>query len=242
MSIQEKSFGYHKLECLITGDPDIDSLFEVGFGIPLGELISIYGGPGCGKTNLALLLLTYIQKNGGHCFYVTKMGAPDIWTVSDKIDMSNTSLVGPETLEDAFKMIGIITDKSWSEGKPLVGIVWDDVSGTPTQWELTGEAGGDGDSFSEIVQKNLKHLVSKVSGTRTSLIFVSRLRRKIDVLFGKKDEMQGGKDLFINSAYVLKMNKYWFGNGLLKSKVKIEKNKFHSPFLEKTIEFEFRES
>lgn len=55
-----------------TGFNDFDILLDGG--LPVGEITQIYGGPGSGKTNIALTATTKAALNGNHVVYIDTEG------------------------------------------------------------------------------------------------------------------------------------------------------------------------
>lgn len=115
----------------------------VGGGMPLGRIVEIYGDAGCGKTTLGLHLLSEIQNQGGHAYFIDMETALDLEYAGEILDLDDLVMIEPSTGEDMFGIMWDIirSKKEHDPDTPGVMII-DSLAGIVTQREIDAIAKG----------------------------------------------------------------------------------------------------
>jgi recombination protein RecA len=227
------------VEAISTGSIILDKATGIG-GVPKGRVTEIFGPESSGKTTLALHTIAEAQKLNGKCCFIDIEHALDM-NYAENLGVDTNSLIlsqpdyGEQALDIAEKMI---------ESKQIAVVVVDSVAALVPKSELDGEMSDATVAVqARLMSKALRKLSAKVSKTKTALIFINQIRKKIGVMFGNPETTTGGEALKFYSTIRFDIRR--IGSGELegerisnKTRVKIVKNKVGAPF--KTAEFEIR--
>lgn len=167
-------------------------------GIPRSRLTILHGAEGSGKTTLALHIVAQTQKLGGVAVYVDKEYKldPD-YAKSLGVVTEGLVLLQPPYLERAFRQFEAIIDKAAKlreEGERVpILIVLDSMNAAITKAQYDGEwedkhMAPQARVYSELLPK----LMPKVHKEDVSLLWISQVRKKMNVMFGDDSEIAGG--------------------------------------------------
>jgi len=219
-----------------------------GEGAPLGRLTEIYGAESSGKSTLGYHLLASVQEQGGIGALIETEGAFDRkYARKLDVDVDDLLIRQPDTIEEVFKTIRIITDiwKSQALEEPLV-VVWDSVAATPPKAELEGEF--DDKLMAEAaraISKSMRMITKNIKNKPVALVFINQTRERIGVTFGSKVTTYGGKAIKFHATHrislrTLEKRKDKAGNIMgISVEAKVDKNKLAPPFRKATLNIEF---
>ncbi len=227
-----------KIEVISTGSISLNNSLGIG-GLPKGRIIEIYGPESCGKTTLAMHVISESQKKGGIAAFIDAEHAFDkIYAKKLGLDVDNLLISQPDNGEQALE----ITDNLIKSGAIDI-IVIDSVAALVPKAELEGYMGDNKLGLqARLMSQALRKLTSNVSKTGCCCIFINQLREKIGVIFGNPEITTGGNALKFYASIRLDIRKIAQiknnDNNVIgiKVRVKIVKNKLAPPF--KLAEFE----
>ena len=177
--------------------PTIDAAIGRG-GIPRSRLTILHGAEGSGKTTLALHIVAEAQRLGGAAVYLDKEYKldPD-YAASIGVDCDRLVIAQPAYLERAFQTFEGVIDRAaklreGGERAPII-IVLDSMNAAITKAQFEGEwedkhYAPQARVFSELLPK----LMPKVSKEDVALLWISQVRKKMNVMFGDDNEVAGG--------------------------------------------------
>ncbi len=216
----------------------------LGGGYAVGRIINIVGDRSSGKTLLAIeACLNYHTKfPAGNIFYVESEAAFDK-SYAEALGMPVNQVNFVEdlfTVEDLFKfLIDTVA------GDALVIVDSLDALSDKSEMEIDIEQGTYGGvKKAKQLSTTFRRLNKKLSTSNVTVVFVSQIRAKLDVTFGKKTQRSGGKALDFYASQVIflaEMGKRYITRKKVKKPIgidvraKIEKNKIGLPFRE--VEF-----
>lgn len=219
------------VEVFSTGSILLDEALGVG-GYPKGRIIEIYGPESSGKTTLALLAVSEVQKTGGRCAYIDAENSIDpTYCEALGVKIDELVLSQPDSGEQAFEIVEALAE---SEAFDL--IVIDSVAALVPQAELDGMMS---DSSVGLQARMMSKALRKISGllnkTHTTVIFINQLREKVGVIYGNNETTTGGRALKfyatiridIRRGETIKEGVNIVGNTI---NIKIVKNKVAPPF------------
>lgn len=229
------SGGIMKCEVISTRCLALDLALGVG-GLPRGRVAEIYGPEASGKTTLALTVLAEAQSKGGVGAFIDAEHAVDP-AYAAKIGVDNDKLLfsQPDSGEQALRLVEKLVDS----GKVDI-IVVDSVAALVPQAEIDGDIGDAHIGLqARLMGQALRKLTSKLSKTKTCLIFINQLRDKIGNMMPGSDPTTtpGGRALKFYASIRLDIRRTGsfkdssdiaIGNMV---KVKVAKNKVAPPFL-----------
>jgi recombination protein RecA len=179
--------------------PAIDKALGRG-GVPFGRLTIIHGPEASGKTTLCLHLVAECLRMDGVVVYIDKEYKldPD-YAMALGVDPKRLVISQPPYLEKAFEtMDAVITmAKKRREATGVrvpILIVLDSMNSAITKREFEGDwedehmAPG-----ARVYSRLLPKLIPKVSSEDVALVFISQIREKMNITYGNKDEIAGGK-------------------------------------------------
>ena len=178
--------------------PSVDLAIGRG-GIPLGRLTIAHGAEGSGKTTLALHIVASCQQQGGVAIYMDKEYKldPD-YARNIGVDTSRLIIVQPPYLEKVFSKCGSIIKKA-AENRAQTGertpilVVLDSMNAAITKSEFEGSYEDNTIAAqARVWSRSLPKLIPQVNKEDIALLFISQVRQKIDVMYGKKDDIAGG--------------------------------------------------
>lgn len=183
---------------LSTHSATLDAAISRG-GFPLSRVSILHGKEGSGKTTLALHLCAEAQRRGGLAVYIDKEHKldPD-YAVKLGVDRSRLVLPSCKTLEAVIETIkGTIRRareirKKTKVAVPIV-IVVDSLNACKafeTQETKTGKKRYPAEA--RIWSEELPEIVEALESEHVALVFISQVRKKMNVMFGNDEEMAGG--------------------------------------------------
>lgn len=198
-SLSESHFRKKIRGVVSTQSATLDAAIGRG-GVPMSRITILHGKEGSGKTTLALHLVAEAQRRGGLGLYIDKEYKLDPDYV-ESLGVDSKRLFIPEemkTLEDVIPQIKATLRRAKEIRKktkkpvPIV-IVVDSLNAckafetieTPTgKKRYPAEA--------RIWSEELPGIVDSLSEEYVSLVFISQVRKKMNVQFGNDEEMAGG--------------------------------------------------
>ncbi len=213
-------------------------------GYAVGRISNIVGDRSSGKTLLAIeACLNYHAKfPDGDIFYVESEAAFDK-SYAEALGMPVDKVTFVEdlhTVEDLFKfLLDTVADNA------LVVVDSLDALSDKSEMEMDIDQNTYGGvKKAKQLSTTFRRLTKKLSKTNVTVIFVSQIRAKLDVTFGKKTQRSGGKALDFYASQVIflaELGKRYITRRKVKKPVgidvraKIDKNKVGLPFRE--VEF-----
>ena len=229
---------------LSTGSIGLDIATGVG-GVPQSRIIEIYGPESSGKTTVSLSIIAQAQKQGVLCAYIDMEHALDLkWAKMLGVDPTRIIISQPDTGDDAMEICEEIIQSN------AVGlVVVDSVAALVPRAEMEGDMSDSHVGLqARLMARALRKLTSKLSTTKTTLIFTNQLRDKIGGFgfAGSPETTTGGRALkFYASIRIdvrrieqIKHKEQVIG---ARTRAKITKNKVASPFREAEFEIMFDE-
>lgn len=211
-------------------------------GIPKGRIVEIYGPESCGKTTLALWIVSKVQKSGGIAAFIDAEHALDPTYASKLgVDVDNLLVAQPDSGEQALDTLLALV-----RSRAIDIAVVDSVAALVPQAELDGDMG---DSHVGLQPRLMSQAMRKLRGvcdvTGIPVIFINQIREKVGVMFGSPEVTTGGRALRFYASLRLDIRKIGGADGLIKSgdviighksKIKAVKNKVAAPFRETFVD------
>jgi len=226
-----------------TACPSIDHHVIGRGGAPLGRLTILHGAEGSGKTTIALMIVAACQRAGGAAVYVDKEHKldPD-YAKTLGVDTDRLIISYPNHLESFFAVSDSIIDKAKTLRKkgarvPIL-IVLDSMNAAITKAQFEGDweqkhMAPQARVFSELLPK----LIPKVHREDVALLFISQVRKKMNVMFGDDEEIAGGKAARFYASLIMYITRLGSKkdektNEKVSNKIRIEakKNQISPPF------------
>lgn len=169
-------------------------------GLPLGRLTILHGGEGSGKTTLALQAVAECQRQGGVAVYQDAECKLDLQYAEDLgVDTKKLILARPPYLEQAFEIQNNVID-SVTRARKKLGvripslIFLDSINASLTKAQVEGEwddqyMAPQARCYSQLLPK----IIPRVAKEDVGLIYISQVREKMNVQYGSKDEIAGGR-------------------------------------------------
>ncbi len=216
--------------------------FDVSMSGPHNYIANGFVVHNCGKTTIALHLVAEVQRMGGVALYLDKEYKLDMdYAEKIGVDRSRLFLRQPDTLEEAFKFKAAVIRHAAAlrdrlkRRVPIV-IVLDSMNAAITKAQFEGD--WDSDFYApqaRVYSKNLPRLMPVVYKEDVALIWISQVRKKMNVTFGNDEEIAGGNAPKFYASLIISIRRIGgvkkddeaFGNVTL---VKVTKNQVAPPF------------
>ena len=225
---------------ITTGITSLDRALGV-WGIPRGRIIDIFGPESSGKSTLALQIVAEVQKAGGTALYVDTEHALDLNLARGiGVDVNTLLTSQPDYGEQALQ---IVEDFVLSASVDL--IVVDSTANLTPLAEIEGEmADASVAAIARLMSKALRKLTAIVSKTKTTVIFIDQIRKKVGIMFGNPEVQTGGDALKFYASVRLdtrKVETIKAGDIPIgvRTKIKVVKNKVAPPFRETIVDIIF---
>ena len=220
-----------KVEAIPTGALSLDLALGVG-GLPRGRVIEIYGPEAGGKTTLSLHVAAQTQKMGGTVAFIDAEHALDpVYASALGVNVDELLVSQPDSGEQALE----IAEKLVRSGA-IDLIIIDSVAALVPKAEIEGEMGDAHVGLqARLMSQALRKLTSILSKTKTSIIFINKIRQKIGVMFGNPETTPGGLALKFYSSVridVRRIENIKKGDEIIGTRVraKVTKNKVAPPY------------
>jgi len=223
--------------------PSLDLAIGRG-GIPLRRLTIIHGGQAGGKTTLALQLCAEVQAMGGAAVYFDKEYKldPD-YAKALGVNINRLVISQPDTLEQVvqgikatIKHAGLIRKKT-GKRRPIL-IVVDSLNACQSLESIKMAEGKKRyPAEATIWSNNLGELVKMAKREDVALVFISQIRKKLNIMFGDDDGIAGGNAPLFYASLILMIRsmgaeREGVSNEKVANKVQVEckKNQIAVPF------------
>ena len=223
------------VEWLRSGSMALDA--ALGNGYARGRMVELYGAESAGKTTLLLQAIAEAQKDGLTCAILDTEHALDMhYARALGIDTDKLIFSQPDNAEQALDMLDMMIRSGVIS---LIGI--DSTSALVPRAELEGEVGDNLPGLqARLLSKSLRNIVGPAYQTKTTVIWISQIRKKLGVIFGSPEVVGVGEALKFYASQRLDIRR----TGTLKDgdeslanavKVTVKKNKVAPPY--KVAEF-----
>lgn len=162
---------------------------KLGGGWPRGRIIEVSGPESGGKTTVSLHAIAEIQKlNETAVFIDVEHALDEEWAIALGVSIDDLVVSQPDTGEQALEIVQAVI-----EAEDVGLVVVDSVSALVPRAEIEGEMGDSHMGLqARLMGQAMRKLVSRVSKTNTTIIFINQIRMKIGVVFGNPETTSGG--------------------------------------------------
>lgn len=188
--------------------PTLDHAIGRG-GVPTSRLTIIHGGEGSGKTTLCLHLCAEVQRRDGLVYYADKEYKldPD-YAQKLGVDTKKFVISQPNCLEDACDEMKKVIDfvgrrRKLGDNRPVL-FVLDSINATQSKATIEAETSSRGYPNEALVwSKQLPEIVKLASKENIALVFISQVRKKLNVMFGDDNAIAGGEAPKFHASLIL---------------------------------------
>ena len=229
-----------KISAISTSSIAINEAIGIG-GVPRGRIIEVYGAESSGKSTLTLSMAREFQRLGEVVVYLDAEHAFDKeYAVKNGVDTAKLVFSQPDHTEQGLTIV----ERFIESGK--VGlIIIDSIAAMPPKAELEGEAGSSHMGLqARLMSQTMRRLIAKIHNSKTTVVFINQMRKKIGVMFGSPNTTTSGEALKYYASIRIQLartgtNKK--GDEVLATniKAKIVKNKTASPYKEAMFDIYF---
>lgn len=192
--------------------PTLDAAIGRG-GVPTSRLTIIHGPEASGKTTIALHLCAEVQRRGGLVYYMDKEYKldPD-YAQKLGVDTKKFVISQPDCLEDACDemkhVIRFVAERrKKGERKPILFLL-DSINATQSKVTIEAETASRGYPNEALVwSKQLPEIVKLASKENIALVFISQVRKKLNVMFGDDNAIAGGEAPKFHASLVMFVNR-----------------------------------
>lgn len=182
------------------------------FGIPLGSVCMIYGGPGGGKSSLAYRICGNAQQMGYKPLWIDAENSysPQLAKINgcDPSKIGKIKMYDDSNPEDVFYAEAILDKVKEAIKAGWDVIVIDSIAALVTKSELEASAEKDHMApLARVLGKTLPAINSLASAHNALVICINQLRTKPGISFGNPEGYKGGNTLPHQSSVILKVNK-----------------------------------
>lgn len=206
----------------------------MGKGLPKGRIIEVFGPESAGKTTLALHSIARSQKKEGKCALVDAEYSYDpTFANSLGVNTDDLLVITPDFGEQALDTVQTLVESNLMDI-----IVVDSVAALTPKVEIDGDMGDQQMGLqARMMSKALRKLTAVIGKTKTTLIFINQIRKKIGITFGNPETTSGGDALKFYASMRLDVRKKEFLGSKenpigIRQRVKAIKNKCSIPFRE----------
>lgn len=180
----------------------------LGYGIPGGCMIEIFGAESAGKTTLALDRAAYMQQNYGAIVVlfdaehsmdadmIRRTNLDTRYLLPVDYDICGNMALIFDAMSDYASMTAEIIDKAKTDETVPVIFVWDSVGGTSTKSEaLMRKKGMTATRIGEVASlltEGLKNVKPIIKTADICLLVCNQIRANIGVMFGETEKSVGG--------------------------------------------------
>lgn len=215
----------------------------LGFGWPVGKVINIVGDKSTGKTQLAVEAFANFARHfpNGTMHYMEAEAAFDI-PYAEKVGLPVKLLRihdDIDTVEQFFAALIKVTERKDKTEPCLVVLDSLDSLSDAEEMNTSFDKSASMAKKARLLSQLFRRVIRICRETKTTVIIISQVRDKINVMFGRKHSRSGGKALDFYAALVLylaEVGKIYKTKGGIKRpigvriKAKVDKNKVAEPF------------
>jgi recombination protein RecA len=205
--------GHAELDYRISkGEAEASNSENPIFGIPLGSVCMIYGGPGGGKSSLAYRICGNAQQMGYTPVWidVENSYSPQLARINgcDPDRVGRVKMFDDDNPEDVFYAEAILDKVKEAIKLGADIVVIDSIAALVTKSELEASAEKDHMApLARVLGKTMPAINSLAAAHDALVVCINQLRTKPGVMFGNPEGYKGGNTLPHQSSVILKVNK-----------------------------------
>ena len=214
---------------IATGFASLDAALG-GDGLPRGGIVELFGPVACGKTTLAIQIVSGLQQRGAAAAWVDAEHAFDpAYAASLGLDLQHLPVVQPESAEQALD----ITRRLAASGA-LDLVVIDSAAALVPGLELEAGIGGPGPGLqARVLASGLRKLSHTVVKTGACIVFLNQTRMRRDGAGQERESSAGGAALKLYASARIALSRVTAGH----IRFRVRKNKAAAAFGEGQLEW-----